>query len=72
LLVLLALPYVMVGILSLAFFWVPVAYTTALITLWVLIQVFLAQSPAHLIKALGTLGLNALAYALVLGLALAW
>ena len=72
LLVLLALPYVMVGILSWGFFWVPVVYATALITLWVLIQVFLAQRPEDLIKALGTLGLNALAYALVLGLALAW
>jgi len=53
LLVLLALPYVMVGILSWGFFWVPVVYATALITLWVLIQVFLAQRPEDLIKALG-------------------
>jgi 1,4-dihydroxy-2-naphthoate octaprenyltransferase len=72
LLVLLALPYLMVGILSLAFFWVPVVYTTTLITLWVLVQVFLAKYPADLIKALGTLGLNALAYASVLAFALAW
>ncbi len=72
LVVLVAVPYVMVGVLSLFFIWAPVAYVTALLTLWVLIQVFLAKSPTQLIGALGALSLNAVAYGLVLGIALAW
>ena len=72
LVVLVAVPYVMVGVLSLFFIWAPVAYVTALLTLWVLIQVFLAKSSAQLIGALGALSLNAVAYELVLGTALAW
>lgn len=67
-----AVPYVMVGILSLFFIWAPVAYITALLTLWVLIQVFLAKKPTQLIGALGALSMNAIAYGLVLGIALAW
>ncbi len=70
--ILVGLPYVMVGILSLGFIWVPVTYLTASVTLWVLIQVFLARKPQDLIKALSALGLNAVAYALFLGVSLAW
>jgi len=58
--------------LSLGFIWVPVTYLTASVTLWVLIQVFLARKPQDLIKALSALGLNAVAYALFLGVSLAW
>jgi len=72
LVVLVGVPYVMVGILSLFFLWAPAAYLTSLLTLWALIQVFLARSPQDLIKALGALSLNALAYALFLGVAIAW
>jgi len=49
-----------------------VTYLTASVTLWVLIQVFLARKPQDLIKALSALGLNAVAYALFLGVSLAW
>ena len=70
--ILVGLPYAMVGILSLGFVWVPVTYLTALATLWVLIQVFLARKPQDLIAALSALGLNAVAYALFLGVSLAW
>jgi hypothetical protein len=62
----------MVGVLSLFFIWAPVAYLTSLLTLWVLIQVFLAKTPTQLIGALGALSMNAIAYGLVLGIALAW
>ncbi len=72
LVVLVAVPYLMVGVLSLFFIWAPVAYLTSLLTLWVLIQVFLAKKPTQLIGALGALSMNAIAYGLVLGIALAW
>jgi len=71
LVLLLVMPYVMVGLLSLAFIFVPFVFVVALMTLWVLIQVFLATTPKDLIGVLGTIGLNALVYSLGLALAIA-
>ncbi len=70
--VLLLLPYGILGILSLVFIWAPVVFVTAIVTLVIIVIVMSARTPKELITALGLMSLNAVAYALGLGAAIAF
>ena len=72
LIVLLVLPYVIVGVLSLVFVWAPLVLLTGIITIVVIVIVLLSKTPKDLIAALGVMSLNALVFALALGAALVW
>ena len=72
LIVLLMLPYVIVGVLSFVFVWAPLVLLTGIITIVVIVIVLLSKTPKDLITALGVMSLNALAFALALGAALVW
>lgn len=72
LVVLLVLPYVIVGVLSLVFVWAPLVLLTGIITIVVIVIVLLSKTPKDLITALGVMSLNALVFALALGAALVW
>ena len=72
LIVLLMLPYVIVGVLSLVFVWAPLVLLTGIITIVVIVIVLLSKTPKDLITALGVMSLNALVFALALGAALVW
>lgn len=72
LVVLLLLPYVILGLLSLVFIWAPVVFTTGVLTLVIMVIVLKARTPAELITALGLMSLNAVAYALGLAAAIAF
>ncbi|MFT4775221.1 MAG: 1,4-dihydroxy-2-naphthoate octaprenyltransferase [Pontimonas sp.] len=72
LIVLLVLPYVIVGVLSLVFVWAPLVLLTGIITIVVIVIVLLSKTPKDLITALGVMSLNALVFALALGAALVW
>jgi 1,4-dihydroxy-2-naphthoate octaprenyltransferase len=70
--VLLLLPYVILGILSLVFIWAPVVFVTGIVTVVIIVIVMAARTPKELITALGLMSLNAVAYALGLGAAIAF
>jgi len=70
--VLLLLPYVILGILSLVFIWAPVVFVTGIATVVIIVIVMTARTPKELITALGLMSLNAVAYALGLGAAIAF
>jgi 1,4-dihydroxy-2-naphthoate octaprenyltransferase len=70
--VLLLLPYVILGILSLVFIWAPVVFVTGIVTVVIIVIVMTARTPKELITALGLMSLNAVAYALGLGAAIAF
>lgn len=70
--VLLLLPYGILGIVSLVFIWAPVVFVTGIVTLIIIAIVMSAQTPKELITALGLMSLNAVAYALGLGAAIAF
>ena len=72
LIVLLVLPYVIVGVLSFVFVWAPLVLLTGIITIVVIVIVLLSKTPKDLITALGVMSLNALVFALALGAALVW
>ena len=72
LIVLLMLPYVIVGVLSFVFVWAPLVLLTGIITIVVIVIVLLSKTPKDLITALGVMSLNALVFALALGAALVW
>jgi 1,4-dihydroxy-2-naphthoate polyprenyltransferase len=72
LIVLLVLPYVIVGVLSFVFVWAPLVFLTGIITIVVIVIVLLSKTPKDLITALGVMSLNALVFALALGAALVW
>jgi 1,4-dihydroxy-2-naphthoate octaprenyltransferase len=72
LIVLLVLPYVIVGVLSFVFVWAPLVFLTGIITIVVIVIVLLSKTPKDLIAALGVMSLNALVFALALGAALVW
>ena len=72
LIVLLMLPYVIVGVLSFVFVWAPLVFLTGIITIVVIVIVLLSKTPKDLITALGVMSLNALVFALALGAALVW
>ena len=70
--VLLLLPYVILGILSLVFIWAPVVFVTGIVTVVIIVIVMTARTPKELITALGLMSLNAVVYALGLGAAIAF
>lgn len=70
--VLLLLPYGILGIVSLVFIWAPVVFVTGIVTLVIIVIVMSARTPKELITALGLMSLNAVAYALGLGAAIAF
>jgi 1,4-dihydroxy-2-naphthoate octaprenyltransferase len=70
--VLLLLPYGILGILSLVFIWAPVVFVTGIVTVVIIVIVMTARTPKELITALGLMSLNAVAYALGLGAAIAF
>ena len=72
LVVLLLLPYVILGILSLVFVWAPVVFITGIVTGVIIVIVLSARTPKELITALGLMSLNAVSYALGLGAAIAF
>lgn len=72
LVVLLLVPYVILGILSLVFIWAPVVFVTGIITVVIIVIVLTARTPKELITALGLMSLNAVVYALGLGAAIAF
>jgi len=72
LVVVLLMPYVILGILSLVFIWAPVVFVTGIMTVVVIVIVLTARTPKELITALGLMSLNAVVYALGLGAAIAF
>lgn len=72
LVVLLLLPYVILGMLSLVFLWAPVVFITGIVTIVIIVIVLSARTPKELITALGLMSLNAVSYALGLGAAIAF
>lgn len=72
LVVLLLMPYVILGILSLVFIWAPVVFVTGIMTVVIIVIVLTARAPKELITALGLMSLNAVVYALGLGAAIAF
>jgi len=70
--VLLLMPYVILGILSLVFIWAPVVFVTGIMTVVIIVIVLTARTPKELITALGLMSLNAVVYALGLGAAIAF
>ena len=71
LVVLLLLPYVILGMLSLVFIWAPVVFVTGIVTVVIIVIVLGARTPKELITALGLMSLNAVVYALGLAAAIA-
>ena len=72
LVVVLLMPYVILGILSLVFIWAPVVFVTGIMTVVIIVIVLTARKPKELITALGLMSLNAVVYALGLGAAIAF
>lgn len=72
LVLLLLLPYVILGMLSLVFLWAPVVFITGIVTIVIIVIVLSARTPKELITALGLMSLNAVSYALGLGAAIAF
>lgn len=72
LVVLLVVPYVILGILSLVFIWAPVVFVTGILTAVIIVIVLSARTPKELITALGLMSLNAVLYALGLSAAIAF
>ncbi len=70
--VLLLLPYLILGMLSLVFLYAPVVFITAVVTLVTIVIVVSARTAKELVLALGLITLNALLYAVGLGLAIAF
>ena len=70
--VLLLMPYVILGILSLVFIWAPVVFVTGIMTVVIIVIVLTARTPKELITALGLMSLNDVVYALGLGAAIAF
>jgi 1,4-dihydroxy-2-naphthoate octaprenyltransferase len=72
LVVLLLLPYVILGMLSRVFIWAPVVFVTGIVTVVIIVMVLGARTPKELITALGLMSLNAVVYALGLAAAIAF
>ena len=70
--VLLLMPYVILGILSLVFIWAPVVFVTGIMTVVIIVIVLTARTPKELITALGLMSLNTVVYALGLSAAIAF
>jgi 1,4-dihydroxy-2-naphthoate polyprenyltransferase len=65
------MPYLILGALSMLFFFAPVVFITSVLTGVIVVMVVTAQAPRELITALGLMTMNALLYAVGLGLAIA-
>lgn len=72
LVVVLLVPYVILGILSLVFIWAPVVFVTGIMTVVIIVSVLTARTPKELITALGLMSLNTVVYALGLSAAIAF
>lgn len=71
LIIFLVMPYLILGLLSLVFFFAPVVFITSVLTGIIIVMVLGGKGPREMITALGLITLNALLYALGLGLAIA-
>jgi hypothetical protein len=67
----LVMPYLILAALSLLFFFAPVVFITSVLSGIIIVMVVAARTPGELITALGLITMNALLYALGLGLAIA-
>ena len=65
------MPYLILGALSMLFFFAPVVFITSVLTGVIVVMVVAAKTPRELITALGLMTMNALLYAVGLGLAIA-
>jgi 1,4-dihydroxy-2-naphthoate polyprenyltransferase len=65
------MPYLILGALSMLFFFAPVVFITSVLTGVIVVMVVTAQAPRELVTALGLMTMNALLYAVGLGLAIA-
>lgn len=72
LVVLLVLPYVIVGFLSLLFFFAPMVFVVGILTAVIIVIVVLAKTPKDLIRALSLIGINSLVFAGALAAAIAF
>jgi 1,4-dihydroxy-2-naphthoate polyprenyltransferase len=72
LMIFLVMPYLILGLLSLVFLFAPVVFITSVLTGIIIVMVLGGKGPRELITALGLITLNALLYALGLGLAIAF
>ncbi len=72
LIIFLVMPYLILGLLSLMFFFAPVVFITSVLTGIIIVMVLGGKGPRELITALGLITVNALLYALGLGLAIAF
>lgn len=70
--VMLVMPYVIVGMLSLLFVWAPLVFITGILTVVIIVIVVSARSAKELITALGLMSINAVLYALGLAGAIAF
>jgi 1,4-dihydroxy-2-naphthoate octaprenyltransferase len=68
----LVMPYLILGVLSLVFFFAPVVFITSVLTGVIVVMVLTSKTPRDLVTALGLMSLNALLYALGLGAAIAF
>lgn len=71
-LVLLALPYLILGFFSTLFVFAPAVFVTGILAIVVAVMVWMAKTPKELIAALQLTSLNALLYAIGLSLAIAF
>ena len=67
----LVMPYLILAALSLLYFFAPVVFITSVLSGIIIVMVVAARTPGELITALGLITMNALLYALGLGLAIA-
>jgi len=72
LMILLVMPYLIVGALSTLFIFAPFTFLTAIITIVIMVIVVLARGPKDLVTALGLMSLNSLLFAIALGGAIAF
>ena len=72
LVVLLVLPYVIVGFLSLLFFFAPMVFVVGILTAVIIVIVLMGKTPQDLIRALSLMGINSLVFAGALATAIAF
>lgn len=72
LVVLLVLPYVIVGFLSLLFFFAPMVFVVGILTAVIIVIVLMGKTPQDLIRALSLMGINSLVFAGALAAAIAF
>jgi 1,4-dihydroxy-2-naphthoate octaprenyltransferase len=70
--VMLAMPYLILGVLSLVFALAPYVFITGIITIVVIVIVLTAKKPGELVTALGLMSVNAVLFALGLAAAIAF